>query len=85
MSEIVKGYQSKNGMLKTTRHFDDDKPVLILPIEDGKCGPFEKWMMDYLKESAIDDEGQGLLLNASSCREIRAAISRLFEEVESED
>ena len=88
MKEIVRGKWFYEDQYATpewdadTVEIPDGTPVLILPIEDGKCGPFEKWMVDYLKESATDDEEQGLLLNASSCREIATAISRLFEEVE---
>ena len=84
MSEIVRGYQSKNGMLKTTRHFDDDKPVLILPIEDGKCGPFTKKMATFLKLVAETTPPYATSTKTMALK-IATAISRLFEEVESED
>jgi len=91
MREIVRGYQSKNGMLKTTRHFNDDKPVLILPIEDGKVGPFERRHLEWVRWVINDLHEQGdkythLAHKAAEVHEeLYAAISRLFEEVESED
>jgi len=51
--------------------------VLILPIEDGKCGPFEKWMVGYMQSKQV--------VTPEKDEQIAAAISRLFEEVESED
>ena len=91
MSEIVKGYKSKRGMLKTMRHFDDDTPVLILPIEDGKVGDFERRHLEWVRWVINDLHEQGdkythLAHKAAEVHEeLYAAISRLFEEVESED
>jgi len=88
MSEIVRG---------VITNLDDfvelDKPsglafdtkVLVLPIEDGKVGPFEKWMVDFLEATANEEDDGDMPISAASCREIATAISRLFEEVESED
>ena len=75
-----------------------DTKVLILPIEDGKVGGFEPWMVEFMNDPAeFDADGlpDDLYFRWDSSGQptfqdwaefvIAAAISRLFEEVESED
>jgi len=65
--------------------------VLILPIEDGKVGPFERRHLEWVRWVINDLHEQGdkythLAHKAAEVHEeLYAAISRLFEEVESED
>ena len=104
MSEIVRGkVQATLDQYIEIVH-DSELPirlgteVLILPIEDGKMGDFEPWMIGWLKyrwlvkelEEWCDTfEGQlpngfWFMSNEEVDQQLSAAISRLFEEVESE-
>ena len=56
-------------------------PVLILPIEDGKVGGFEQEQMECL-EAAIGFLGFTDNDLVRGLKSLRAALSRLFEEVE---
>ena len=76
------------GLVDSNHMEPDDKPVLILPIEDGEVGPFEKWMVEFLEGNLY---ALPLEIRTKSARErwrevanarIAAAISRLFEEVD---
>ena len=65
-----------------TRKEKEDIEVLILPIEDGKVGPFGKWMVEWLNETAeAERETWGSSGDAEILGQIATAISRLFEEV----
>ena len=94
MSEIVRGV-----ITNLDDFVELDKPsglafdtkVLVLPIEDGEVGDFEPWMVEYL-EGNLYALPREIRTKSSSKRwrevanaRIVAAISRLFEEVESED
>jgi len=96
MSEIVRGrcfpWDLKDfnrrhfvAVVDDTRKEKEDIEVLILPIEDGKCGPFEKEMTTHLMAAAGQLDKEGYLTSPQIVRRIATAISRLFEEVESED
>ena len=90
MSEIVRGavYGAQG---KPSKQILLDKPmvgqveVLILPIEDGKVGPFKKEMTTHLMAAAGQLDKEGYLTSPQIVRRIATAILRLFEEVESED
>ena len=97
MSEIVKAVLGvEECLMMGIRQLEDLSPgervpVLILPIEDGEVGPFEKWMVEFLEGNLY---ALPLEIRTKSARErwrevanarIAAAISRLFVEVESED
>jgi len=68
-----------------------DTKVLILPIEDGKVGDFERRHLEWVRWVINDLHEQGdkythLAHKAAEVHEeLYAALSRLFEEVESED
>ena len=65
-----------------TRKEKEDIEVLILPIEDGKCGGFEPWMIEWVKAVKGQEGHDGYpLVDDEEADEIAAAISRLFEEV----
>ena len=58
-----------------------DTKVLVLPIEDGKCGPFEPGMVTFLKIVAETTPPYATSTKTMALK-IATAISRLFEEVE---
>jgi len=91
MSEIVKAVLGvEECLMMGIRQLEDLSPgervpVLILPIGDGRCGPFGKWMARELEAAAYQLAKAGYTVSPLRVKEIATAISRLFEEVESED
>ena len=85
MREIVKGEVYADGLVRypTGQKLHKGKlggPVLILPIEDGKVGDFEQKWIEFLCDYELHNNA-----HMNVYRQIATAISRLFEEVESED
>ena len=68
-----------------TRKEKEDIEVLILPIEDGKVGPFERPKWRNTDARNITTEEGWIAMPRADYDKIRAAISRLFEEVGSGD
>ena len=95
MNEIVRGrcfpwdlkdFKRRHfvAVVDDTRKEKEDIEVLILPIEDGKVGGFEQEQMECLG-AAIGFLGFTDNDLVRGLKSLRAALSRLFEEVESED
>ena len=91
MSEIVKAVLGvEECLMMGIRQLEDLSPgervpVLILPIEDGKVGPFERPKWRNTDARNITTEEGWIAMPRADYDKIRAAISRLFEEVGSGD
>ena len=86
VSEIVRGRIGRHNRQVYVDYLEPaaEGPCVILPIEDGKVGGFEKEHTECLG-AAIGFLGFTDNDLVRGLKSLRAAISRLFEEVESED
>ena len=88
MSDVVRGYADPLALLGSERCvlvnderlFNTDVPVIILPVSDGKCGPFDSRMLNRNTDARnITKEGEWVAIPRDDFLEIRTAIAALFE------